>query len=169
MSSPQVELARATVAAYITRHQILPPPADIPPEMQARAGVFVSIHKGEDLRGCIGTIEAARHNIAEEIIANAIAASTRDPRFEPITPEELPELDINVDVLTEPEPVADISQLDPKQYGLIVECGYRRGLRLPDLPQVERVEDQIDICCGKGGIGRGEKLKLYRFEVKRYK
>jgi AmmeMemoRadiSam system protein A len=169
LSSPQVELAREVVDAYITRRQILPTPVNIPPEMQARAGVFVSIHKGEDLRGCIGTIEASRNNIAEEIIANAIAASTRDPRFEPITPEELPDLDINVDVLTEPEPVADISQLDPKKYGLIVECGYRRGLLLPDLPQVERVEDQIDICCDKGGIGRGERLKLYRFEVKRYR
>jgi MEMO1 family protein len=169
MSSIQVELARDAVTAYVTRGQILQPPVKIPPEMQGRAGVFVSIHEGNDLRGCIGTIEASQRNIAEEIIANAISASTRDPRFEPIAVEELPGLDINVDVLTEPEPVSDISQLDPKKYGLIVECGHRRGLLLPDLPQVERVEDQINICCAKGGIGPHEKLNLYRFEVKRYK
>jgi AmmeMemoRadiSam system protein A len=169
MNSPLVQLARDAVAAYITEGRVLEAPKELTPEMKPRAGVFVSIHKGEDLRGCIGTIEPHRANVAEEIIANAVAAATQDPRFDPITPDELPELEISVDVLTEPEPVRDTSKLDPKKYGLIAECGYRRGLLLPDLPGVSSVQDQISICCAKGGIRPGENSKLYKFEVKRYK
>jgi AmmeMemoRadiSam system protein A len=169
MTSPLVQLAKDTIDAYIREGKRIRPPEELTPEMKKRAGVFVSIHKGEDLRGCIGTIEPARENVAEEIIANAISASTQDPRFDPITPEELKDLDINVDVLTEPEPVKDASTLDPKKYGVIVECGYRRGLLLPDLPGVESVQEQINICRAKGGIRPGEPVKLYKFEVKRYK
>ena len=74
-----------------------------------------------------------------------------------------------MDVLTRPEPVKDKNQLDPQQYGVIVECGFRRGLLLPDLEGVDSVDYQIDICRQKAGIGSEEPVKLYRFEVKRYK
>ena len=84
-------------------------------------------------------------------------------------PDELEDLDYSVDVLTTPEPVKSTDQLDPKRYGAIVECGWRRGLLLPDLEGVDTVDYQIDICCQKGGIMPGEPIKLYRFEVKRYK
>ena len=92
-----------------------------------------------------------------------------DPRFEPVQPSELKDLDYTVDVLTHPEPVESKDQLDPKKYGVIVEAGYRRGLLLPDLEGVDTVDQQIDICRQKGGIGPDEPVKLYRFEVKRYK
>jgi AMMECR1 domain-containing protein len=74
-----------------------------------------------------------------------------------------------VDVLTKPKPVKDKSRLDPKKYGVIVQCGFRRGLLLPDLEGVDTVDYQIDICCQKAGIDSDEAVKLYRFEVKRYK
>jgi len=74
-----------------------------------------------------------------------------------------------VDVLTKPEPVASQDQLDPRKYGVIVECGFRRGLLLPDLEGVDSVEQQIVICRQKAGIAPNEPIKLYRFEVKRYK
>ena len=169
MTSPLVQLAKKTIAAYVSEGKRIRPPAELTPEMEKRAGVFVSIHKGEELRGCIGTIEPARSNVAEEIIANAVAAATQDPRFDPVTPGELKDLEINVDVLTEPQPVADPATLDPKKYGVIVECGYRRGLLLPDLPGVDSVQEQINICCAKGGIRPGEPVKLYKFEVNRYR
>jgi AmmeMemoRadiSam system protein A len=169
MTSPLVQLARDTVEAYIKEGKVIKPPEELTLEMRQRAGVFVSIHKGEDLRGCIGTIEPSQPNVAQEIIRNAISAATQDPRFDPITPGELEDLDINVDVLTSPEPVTDVSTLDPKKYGVIVECGYRRGLLLPDLPGVESVQEQINICCAKGGIRPGEPVKLSKFEVKRYR
>jgi AmmeMemoRadiSam system protein B/AmmeMemoRadiSam system protein A len=168
--SPLVELAWQTVEMYVKEGKTPPPPADLAPEMKEKAGVFVSIHKKNGaLRGCIGTFEPQQENVAEEVIANAVSAATRDPRFSPLTARELPDLDFSVDVLTHPEPVADISQLDPKKYGVIAECGWRRGLLLPDLEGVDRVEDQVSICCQKGGIAPGEPVQLYRFEVKRYK
>jgi AmmeMemoRadiSam system protein B/AmmeMemoRadiSam system protein A len=166
--SPIAKLARKTVEAYI-KEGTIPEPEELTPEMKELAGVFVSIHKLGDLRGCIGTFEPATENVANEIIANAISSATRDPRFPPISPEELKDLDYSVDVLTRPVPVDDKSKLDPKKYGVIVEYGWQRGLLLPDLEGVDSVEQQIDICRQKAGIAPGEPVKLYCFEVKRYK
>jgi AmmeMemoRadiSam system protein B/AmmeMemoRadiSam system protein A len=166
---PLATLAKETVETYVREGKRPPLPEELNPEMKAKAGVFVSIHKEGNLRGCIGTFEPQEENVAGEIITNAISSATRDPRFNPITPEELKDLEYSVDVLTTPEPVADASQLDPKRYGVIVESGWRRGLLLPDLEGVDTVDYQIDICRQKAGIGPDEPVKLYRFEVKRYK
>jgi AmmeMemoRadiSam system protein B/AmmeMemoRadiSam system protein A len=166
---PLAALARQTVETYVREGRVPPPPAELTPEMEEPSGVFVSIHKLGALRGCIGTFEPQQKNVAAEIIANAVSSATRDPRFPPIAPEELKDLDYSVDVLTRPEPIDDISRLDPKRYGVIVECGWRRGLLLPDLEGVDSAEDQIDICRRKGDIDPDEPVKLYRFEVERYK
>lgn len=165
---PLVQLARRTIEQYVRERKVLTPPQVLTEDMKRRAGVFVSLHRQGDLRGCIGTIEPVRNTVAEEIIANAISAATRDPRFYPITREELPELDISVDVLTEPQPVASAVGLDPKVDGVIVECGRRRGLLLPDLEGVDTPEQQTDICRRKAGIGPHEPVKLYTFRVIRY-
>jgi AmmeMemoRadiSam system protein A len=165
--SPIAALARRAVETYVTTRKRTQPGV-LTPEMQERAGVFVSIHKGDNLRGCIGTYVPNKPNVAEEIISNAINSATRDPRFPPVTPDELPDLNYSVDVLSRPEPVDSKEQLDPKKYGAIVECGLRRGLLLPDLEGVDTVDYQVDICCQKAGIAPGEPVKLYRFEVQRY-
>jgi len=166
---PIAALAKETVETYIKTGKRPSPPAELNPEMKEKAGVFVSIHKKGELRGCIGTFEPQERNVAAEVIANAVSSATRDPRFPPIEPGELKDLDYSVDVLTKPELVEDESQLDPKKYGVIVECGWRKGLLLPDLEGVDTADYQIDICRQKGGIGPDEPVKLYRFEVKRYK
>jgi len=165
---PIVKLAKETVESYIREGKV-PEPGELIPEMKERAGVFVSIHKHGELRGCIGTFEPVKNNVAEEVMANAISSSTRDPRFPPVTASELDELEYNVDILTEPEPVKDISQLDPKRYGVIVASGWRRGLLLPDLEGVDSVEEQVAICRLKAGISHDEPVKLYRFQVRRFK
>ncbi len=165
---PLVRLAKKTVETYIKEGKT-PQPEELTPEMKERAGVFVSIHKLGELRGCIGTFEPTQKNVAKEIIANAIGSATRDPRFPPVTPSELKDLTYSVDVLTAPEPVESKDQLDPKKYGVIVECGMRRGLLLPDLEGVNTADYQIDICRQKAGIAPDEPIKLYRFEVRRYK
>jgi hypothetical protein len=167
--SEPVKLAKNTIETYINEGRIIEPPDPLPPLFQQQAGVFVSLHKFDQLRGCIGTFEPAHDNIAEEIISNAISSATRDPRFSPVTADELAQLDYSVDVLTAPEPVEDIKDLDPKKYGVIVERDYRKGLLLPDLEGVDTAEQQIDICRRKAGIMPNEKVQLYRFEVKRYK
>ncbi|MDD4230046.1 MAG: AmmeMemoRadiSam system protein B [Dehalococcoidales bacterium] len=164
-----VVLAKNAVEAYVRQREVIKPPVDLTPEMAEKAGVFVSLHKGRELRGCIGTFTPAKKNVAEEIIANAINSAMEDPRFSPVTAQELADLDYSVDVLTEPEPVDDESELDPVKYGVIVEAGLRRGLLLPDLEGVNTVEKQIEICRMKAGIGSHEPVILYRFEVKRFR
>ncbi len=164
-----VRLARLSLESYITEGKEIEVPTDLPPEMiSRRAGAFVSIHKLGKLRGCIGTILPTRDSIAHEIIGNAISASTRDPRFDPITADELPLLDISVDILGEPEDIDSESQLDVKRYGVIVTSGGKRGLLLPDLDGVDTVEDQIDIAKRKAGIYGDVPVKLQRFEVIRH-
>lgn len=164
---PLVHLAKLTVERSTTSGNV-PAVTTPPPDMAGQAGAFVSIHKLGQLRGCIGTFHSTRRNLAEEVIYNAIASATRDPRFVPIEPDELTDLDYSVDVLSEPEPVPGPETLDPKRYGVIVEAGWRRGLLLPDLEGVDTVEQQTDICRMKAGIGPTEPVKLYRFEVRRH-
>lgn len=166
--SPLARLAKETVELYVREGKV-PKPKELTPEMKEKAGVFVSIHKRGNLRGCIGTFEPVTENVAEEIMRNAISSAIDDPRFHPITPNELKDLDYSVDVLTKPEPVESVKQLDPKKYGVIVAAGWQRGLLLPDLEGVDTVEQQIEICRQKAGISPYEPVQLYRFEVRRYK
>lgn len=169
---PLVALARKAVESYVRHGKVIspPPPSEMIPEMRERAGVFVSLKKRGRLRGCIGTYLPTCRNVAEEVIRNAIAACSEDPRFDPVREDELPFIEYSVDVLSEPEPVEDISELDPKVYGVIVEAvDGRRGLLLPDLEGVDTVEEQIDIASRKAGILPGEPIKIYRFRVRRYK
>ena len=97
-----------------------------------------------------------------------MSAASRDPRFSPVRFREFPYLDINVDVLSAPEPIDSEAELDPKRYGVIVESGRRRGLLLPDLEGVDTVEDQIAIARQKAGIDPDEPVKLRRFTVTRH-
>ena len=177
-SDGYVKLAWASLESYIRSRKKLKVPKDIPSELKdslpdeifsKRAGAFVSIHKNGRLRGCIGTIAPTRDSIAEEIIQNAISASTRDPRFEPITVDELDMLEVNVDILGDPEDIESIEQLDVKKYGVIVTSGYKRGLLLPDIEGIDDPETQVSIAMNKGGIRPSEKYSLQRFEVVRHK
>jgi AmmeMemoRadiSam system protein A len=165
---PLVQLARRTIEDYVRRGAVIDAPEELTPEMTQRAGAFVSLHRQGQLRGCIGTIEPVQDNLAQEIIANAISAATRDPRFRPMRPEELQDLEISVDVLTPAEPIASLADLDPKIYGVIVQSGRRRGLLLPDLEGVDTAEEQVDIALRKAWIGPQEHYKMYRFRVIRY-
>lgn len=165
---PIAQLAKTTVDNFI-RHGKIIEAGNLIDEMKQRAGVFVSIKKQGNLRGCIGTFEPTQENIAEEIIHNAIQSATQDPRFDRIEPSELDELQYSVDILSSPQPVKDYKQLNPKKHGIIVASGWRKGLLLPDLEGVDSVEQQIEICMQKAGIAPGEPINLFFFEVRRYK
>ncbi len=167
-SDAYVSLARASLERFVATGHPIPLPASLPPELTARrAGVFVSIKKFGELRGCIGTISPVTSSIAEEIARNAVSAGTQDPRFEPVTIEELPYLVYDVDVLSEAEPAVR-NDLDPKRWGVIVSSHGKRGLLLPDLDGVDTVEQQIDIALRKAGIRRGEPYSIERFQVVRH-
>ncbi len=168
-----VQLARDTIVNYVRHGKAIQQPEELTPEMEKQAGAFVSIHKHGMLRGCIGTIEPTQVNVAQEVIENAILAATRDPRFPPVMPEELADLDIKVDVLGEPEPVESLEELDPKRYGLIVQSlrhPWKRGLLLPDLEGIDTVEKQVfwTRVHKAGIIDPDEPVQMYRFEVVRY-
>lgn len=167
--SPYVRLARETVERYVSTGKRIPVPDHLPEEaLTRRAGTFVSLKKFGQLRGCIGTISATEENIAKEIIQNAISASTRDPRFPPVSSSELKDLVYSVDILGDSEDIGSPEDLDVKKYGVIVSSGYKKGLLLPNLEGIDTVEEQISIAMQKAGIREGERIRLQRFEVVRY-
>ena len=164
-------LARLAIETFVRTGKQIAVPEQASVLLSARAACFVSIktHTG-DLRGCIGTIEPIKPNLAEELIANAINAASRDPRFDPVSASELQGLRYSVDILEAPEP-ATFADLNPKVYGVIVEdeSGTRRGLLLPDIAGVDTARQQVDIAARKAGIPLGKPLKLSRFRVERFR
>ena len=163
-------LAKEAISVYLREKREISPPAEFPKEFQKKAGVFVSLHKKGRLRGCIGTYLPTQKNIICEIIKNAISAATRDPRFPPMEKNELKDVEISVDVLSQPEQIYSEDDLDPKKYGVIVSKGWQKGLLLPDLEGVDTVERQIEIAKQKAGLWRvpNEELEIQRFIVTRY-
>ncbi len=166
---PYAKLAVEAIREKAKNNRKTEPASPLPRDFDKRAGVFVSIKKQGKLRGCVGTIYPTCRNIAEEIIENGISASTKDRRFDPVREGELDELTVSVDVLSEPEAVSSLDELDPKKYGAIVSDGTRRGLLLPDLEGIDTPEQQVEICRKKGTIPAGSKVSLQRFTVTRYR
>lgn len=168
-----IQLARETIEYYVhhTKKLSFAPQKYsqefIQSAMNSQRGIFVSIHRNGQLRGCIGTIEPNCDNLLEEIIYNSISACSADPRFHPIEREELKDLDIKVDVLFPIEGIESSTQLDVKRYGVVVEQGYKRGLLLPNLEGINTIAEQISIAKQKAGIVSG-KVNLFRFEVERH-
>lgn len=164
-----VRLARESLTHYLIYGDYMDIPTYATDEMKKfRRGVFVSLKKEGQLRGCIGTIFSTAENVAEEIIRNAVEAGEHDPRFTPVREEELEELDFSVDVLTQPQK-ASKEELDPKKYGVIVRSGFKSGLLLPDLEGVDTVEQQLDIALQKGNISSDENYIIEKFEVIRHR
>lgn len=163
-----VQWARKSLEAFVKSGKRLTLPKPLPEEMDYMAATFVSLKKDGQLRGCIGTLKPVRDNLALEIRENAISAGTQDYRFSPVQEEELPDLVYSVDVLSQPEPINSISQLDPKRYGVIVRHGSKSGVLLPDLEGIDTPEQQVEIAMQKAGIRPGTKVDLERFEVRRF-
>lgn len=166
--NPYIRLARESLTHYLLYGEYLNIATYVTEEMKKdKRGVFVSIKKAGELRGCIGTIYPTTKNIASEIIKNAVEAGERDPRFNPIMEDELEDLDFSVDVLTEPE-IAIKEELNPKKYGIIVKSSEKSGLLLPTIDGVETVDKQLEIALSKAGIGQEEVYTIEKFEVIRY-
>lgn len=164
-----VKLARASLEHYVNMGTVLPRPDHLPDELlKTRTGVFVSLKKRGELRGCIGTVEAMRDCIADEIIWNAVSAGAEDPRFAPVSRIELEELVYSVDILGKAQLVVSAEELDAKRFGIIVTSAGRRGLLLPNLEGVDTPQQQIEIALQKAGIGHGEPYSIEKFEVVRH-
>jgi AmmeMemoRadiSam system protein A len=173
-----VLLAQRAVENYIREGKIISPPQDLPKEfLERKSAIFVTIEKDGKLKGCIGTYLPTRPNMAEEIISNAIAAATEDYRFTPIKEQELPHLSYTISVLSMPEQIRNLKELDPKKYGVIVKSfsteepqkTLKTGLLLPDLEGVDSVEKQVLIACEKAGINaKKEKIAVFRFTIEKH-
>jgi|YelNatPaOPRAMG01_1025707.scaffolds.fasta_scaffold194070_2 AmmeMemoRadiSam system protein A len=170
------QIAKMAVENYIKEGKIIDVPKNVPERFKKeKAGTFVTIEKKlpnskeKELRGCIGTYLPTKENIAKEIISNAISAATKDFRFGEIKKEELPYLSYTVYILSKPQKVLSLEELNPKKYGIIVKSGFKTGLLLPDLKGINTKEEQIFYACQKAGIDpQKEVVEIYKFSAEKY-
>lgn len=168
-NDPYVLLAKKTLEDNFRDYSNVGVMNRFPTEMlEEKAGVFVSIKKHGQLRGCIGTIFPTTKSIKEEVIQNTLSAAFNDPRFPPISDLELNDLIFSVDILKKPEVIHSKDLLDISKYGVIVRWGHRRGLLLPNIDGVHNVDEQIEIALKKAGINKRDDYELSRFEVVRH-
>ncbi|EPR09561.1 AmmeMemoRadiSam system protein A [Ruminiclostridium papyrosolvens] len=169
-SDPYVRLARESLTTYLkTGNELNSLPEYVTEEMKKeKRGVFVSLKKNGELRGCIGTIFPVTESIALEILHNAIEAGTNDPRFYEVDFQEIMDIDFSVDVLTAPEP-AQKDELNPAEYGVIVRSKGKTGLLLPDLEGIDTVEEQLSIALDKADIRPDEDYSIQKFKVIRHR
>lgn len=169
---PLVRLAVEAIQAFVVEQRIIEPPESLFAEVPAareRAGAFVCLKVGEQLRGCIGTTEPTQATLAREVIQSAIGAATRDPRFPALYHAELEDLVVSVDALGAPELILDFSELDHLRYGIIVQSDTRHGVLLPDIEGIDSVADQVTHVLNKAAVEPGEPVQYFRFEVTRYR
>ncbi|HEY5594118.1 MAG TPA: AmmeMemoRadiSam system protein A [Nitrospiria bacterium] len=167
-SHPLVELAKQAICEYLDARTVIQAAAALQEAFPQPAGVFVSLKKNGQLRGCVGTYQPTQPTVADEVIHNAIASATRDPRFSPLTVMELNQIECSVDVLTRPVPTTR-RDLNPQRFGILVVQGSKRGLLLPDLDGIRTAEQQIQMAKEKAGIFADADCALYRFNVQRYR
>jgi AmmeMemoRadiSam system protein A len=159
-------LGRRAIDTYLRTRQLIDPPEPIPVELKAPSAVFVTLRKDGELRGCVGSVRPTEATAAHELIRYAVASAVRDPRFDPVRLNEVDALLIKVQLLDAPEPVDDISRLDPHTFGIIVRSGDRQALLLPGIDGIETPEEQVLAACEKAGIDRDAPLELERFRTR---
>lgn len=164
------DLARKAVEEYIVSgKEVEFNEEEIPEILNRKAGVFVTLKKNGKLRGCMGTFSPVQKNAAYEIVSNAMTAAENDPRFPEVEKEELQDIKISVDILSEPEEIRDNNELNPKKYGILVKGGHQTGLLLPDLEGIDTAEEQVNIAKRKAGLEENTEVEIYRFTVSRFK
>ena len=175
-----VRLARKTVEGYLKTGKVVNMPKDTPAKLMQRCGVFVTInyikHGGKELRGCIG-YPYPNTMLAQAVIECALSSATQDPRFPPLSPEELDQIVFEVSVLTPPQlveaenPKRLPSKIEVGKDGLIVERGFNKGLLLPQVPVEYGWEEEEFLCqcCIKAGLPADSWLikttKIHKFQA----
>lgn len=135
-----------------------------------KLGCFVSFYINNKLSGCIGTIEPTFENIILEVINNSISSAFKDPRFEPISLNEYPNLTNKIDFIINIEKINSLDSLNPKEYGIIVKKGNKKGVLLPDIESIDTVEKQLQITFNKAELKYNKENlfkenEIYRFQV----
>jgi AmmeMemoRadiSam system protein A len=162
-----LRLAREAITAHVGVA-----PAHVPGTsevLQRLGGAFVTLHLRGELRGCIGHIEI-NEPLGRVVPRCAVAAGSTDPRFPPITPTELDEIEIEISLLGPLEPIAGPQDIEVGRHGLVVESGWQRGLLLPQVATEWRWDAETFLAhtCHKAGLPRDawkHDTKLWRFEA----
>ena len=163
-----VALAREAVERYVRTGSRLEAPPDPPGALRQPGAAFVALRIEGRLRGCMGRFTARRLRLVDEVLAAAVLAASRDPRYPPVRPDELPALGYEVYFLGALEPLKDLRGQDPRVHGLLVRGFRRRGGLLPGLPGVDTVEQQLARARRKAGVWRFSPVRLYRFQAERH-
>jgi len=146
--------------------------SEIPPALKLNLPCYVSLYSGDQLKGCIGRSNPAQLHLYNEIIENAVAAAFEDPTGGILKEEELNNISIYVDVLSEPKPVSDVSQLKPHKHGVIVEDNQGKGsLLLPGTHENHTIDQLLDRARKQAGIDPDtplDQLQVYSFTTTRY-
>jgi AmmeMemoRadiSam system protein A len=165
-----LKLARDTMEKYINEDLVLKYETK-DPVLTAKYGAFVTIHNHGQLRGCIGMIEGTQP-LFETIIEMAIEASTNDPRFIPVAPGEIKDLDIEISVLSPKRRIKSIDEIEMGKHGVIVRRGHQGGVYLPQVATETgwgREEFMRSLCEGKAGLPadayKDPKTEIYVFEA----
>jgi AmmeMemoRadiSam system protein A len=170
-------MARAVISESLgTRHEPTRMESDALPAIKEKRGCFVTLHKAGALRGCIGTIEPT-NSLAANVKDNALKAAFGDPRFPPLTARELPQIEIEISVLTVPKELdftdtEDLLQkLQPGIHGVILSQGWHAATFLPQVwEQLPRKESFLSNLCAKAGLSENAwqdkktKIKVYEVE-----
>jgi AmmeMemoRadiSam system protein A len=162
-----LQQARASIEAHLSDKSV-PPVTDPSPVLGERRGAFVSLHRRGDLRGCIGYLEAAKP-LLQTIQEMAAAAAFHDPRFKPLKPEELADLEIEISVLTPMQLIKSTDEIQVGKHGLYIVQGFCRGLLLPQVATQyhwDRLAFLQQTCC-KAGLApdawKEPSTKIYTF------
>jgi AmmeMemoRadiSam system protein A len=162
-----LQQARASIEAHLSDKSV-PPVTDPSPVLGERRGAFVSLHRRGDLRGCIGYLEAAKP-LLQTIQEMAAAAAFHDPRFKPLKPEELADLEIEISVLTPMQLIKSTDEIQMGKHGLYIVQGFCRGLLLPQVATQyhwDRLAFLQQTCC-KAGLApdawKEPSTKIYTF------
>jgi AmmeMemoRadiSam system protein A len=147
---------------------------NFPETLREKRATFVTLHRNQQLRGCMGMLEAKRP-LLEDVAENAFAAAFKDSRFQPLAAKELAELDIHLSILSPAEPISFTSEQDllaklqPGIDGLIVQEGFRRGTFLPSVwESLVKPEDFLSHLKQKAGLPKNywsDSIKFYRYQT----
>jgi AmmeMemoRadiSam system protein A len=147
-----LKLARSSIRALLL-DKSLPPLKDAPPVLGEPRGVFVSLHRHGQLRGCIGYLEAVMP-LGQAVQEMAAAAAFRDPRFSPLREEELADLDVEISILTPMQRISKVEEIEVGKHGLYIERDFYRGLLLPQVATQYKWNRQtfLEQTCCKAGL-----------------
>lgn len=175
-----LEIAKLAIKKYVKDRKEIEVPENCPKHLKEYLGVFVTLNKNNNLRGCIGYPEPIAPLI-NAVIESAISAATRDPRFQEVNEKELANLDYEITVLTKPElvkvnnPQKYLEKIAIGEDGLIVEKGFYKGLLLPQVATEHNMskEEFLSHTCMKAGLNPNawlnEDIQLFKFQGQIFK